>query len=144
MLYLCIKFKLKEIKFIDVIEIFNLVIHKMGDIEKTKNIIRTIWVIILIFLWISYPFFPRDIFFWMWLAIIWSIIGGVMGTIFFMSESEKNEKIVGTIWRVILVILWIFYPFFPGDILIWMWIAIIWSIIGGIMALGLLIFKRKK
>lgn len=116
----------------------------MGDIKKTKDIIGTIWVIILVFLWISYPFFPGDIFFWMWLAIIWSIIGGVMGTIFFMSESEKNEKIVGTIWTVILVILWIFYPFFPGNIFIWMWIAIIWSIIGGIMAIGLLIFKRKK
>ncbi len=116
----------------------------MGDIEKTKNIIKTIWVVILVFLWITYPFYPGDIFFWMWLAIIWSIIGGVMGTIFFMSESEKKEKMIGTIWTVILVILWIFYPFFPGDILIWMWIAIIWSIIGGIMALGLLIFKRKK
>jgi len=116
----------------------------MGDTEKTKNIIGTIWVIILVFLWITYPFYPGDIFFWMWLAIIWSIIGAVMGTIFFMIESEKNEKLVGTIWTVILVILWIFYPFFPGDILIWMWIAIIWSIVGGIMAIGLLIFKRKK
>ncbi len=115
----------------------------MGDTEKTKNIIGTIWVIILVFLWITYPFYPGDIFFWMWLAIIWSIIGAVMGTIFFMIESEKNEKLVGTIWTVILVILWIFYPFFPGDILIWMWIAIIWSIVGGIMAIGLLIFKRK-
>ena len=116
----------------------------MGDIEKTKNIIGTIWVVILIFLWISYPFYPGDIFFWMWLAIIWSIIGAVMGTIFFMSESEEREKIVGTIWTIILVILWIFYPFFSGNIFIWMWIAIIWSIIGGIMAIGLLIFKRKK
>ena len=115
----------------------------MGDLEKTKNIIGTIWVVILVFLWISYPFYPGDIFFWMWLAIIWSIIGGVMGTIFFMSESKKNEKIVGTIWAVILVILWIFYPFFPGDILIWIWLAIIWSIIGGIMAIGLFILKRK-
>ena len=116
----------------------------MGDIEKTKNIIKTIWVVLLVFLWISYPFYPGDIFFWMWLAIIWSIIGGVLHLIFFMIESEKNEKMIGTIWTVILVILWIFYPFFPGDILIWMWIAIIWSIIGGIMAIGLLIFKRKK
>ena len=50
----------------------------------------------------------------MWLAIIWSIIGGVMGTILFMSESKKNEKLIGTIWAVILVILWIFYPYFPA------------------------------
>jgi len=61
-----------------------------------------------------------------------------------MIESEKKEKIVGTIWTVILVVLWIFYPFFPGNIFIWMWLAIIWSIIGGIMALGLFILKRIK
>jgi len=116
----------------------------MGDIEKIKNIVGIVWVIILVFLWIFYPFFPGDIFFWMWLAIIWSVIGGVLGTIFFMIESEKKEKIVGTIWTVILVVLWIFYPFFRGNIFIWMWLAIIWSIIGGIMALGLFILKRIK
>lgn len=116
----------------------------MGDIEKTKNIIGTIWVIILVFLWIGYPFFPGDIFFWMRVAIIWSILGAVLGTIFFMVKSEENEKIVGTIWAVILVILWIFYPFFPGNIFIWMWVAIGWSIIGGIMAIGLFLLKRVK
>ncbi|MFX0030357.1 MAG: hypothetical protein ACFE8B_14185 [Candidatus Hermodarchaeota archaeon] len=116
----------------------------MGDFEKTKNIIGTVWVIILVFLWITYPFYPGDIFFWMWLAIIWSIIGGVMGTIFFMIESERNEKIIGTIWAVILVILWIFYPFFPGNILAWLWTAIIWSIIGLILAISLFIIKRVK
>jgi hypothetical protein len=116
----------------------------MADVEKIKNIIGIVWVIILVFLWIAYPYFPGDIFFWMWLAIIWSIIGAVLGTIFFMSESERNEKIVGGIWAAILVFLWIFYPFFPGDIFVWMWIAIIWSIIGGVLALGVFILKRKK
>jgi len=116
----------------------------MGDIEKTKKIFGIIWLVILVFLWVSYPFFPGDIFFWMWLAIIWSMIGGVLHLIFFMSESEKNEKIIGTIWAVILVILWIFYPFFPGEIFIWMWIAIIWSIIGGVMGISLFLIKRKK
>jgi hypothetical protein len=116
----------------------------MADVEKIKNIIGIVWVIILVFLWIAYPYFPGDIFFWMWLAIIWSIIGAVLGTIFFMSESERNEKIVGGVWAAILVFLWIFYPFFPGDIFVWMWIAIIWSIIGGVLALGVFILKRKK
>lgn len=114
----------------------------MADIEKIKKIFGTIWLVILVFLWITYPFYPGDIFFWMWLAIIWSIIGGVLGTIFFMMESNKNEQIIGTIWAVILVILWIFYPFFPGNIFVWLWTAIIWSIIGGILALGLFILKR--
>ncbi len=114
------------------------------DLEKTKKIFGIIWLVILVILWISYPYFPGDIFFWMWLAIIWSIIGGVVGSIFFMSESKRNEKIIGTIWAVILVILWIFYPFFPGTTLVWMWTAIIWSIIGGILAISLFIIKRKK
>jgi len=116
----------------------------MVDIEKTKKIFGIIWIPILVILWISYPFFPGDIFFWMWLAIIWSIIGGVIGTIFFMTESNKNEKLIGTIWAIVLVILWIFYPFFPGNILAWLWTAIIWSIIGGVMAISLFIIKRLK
>jgi len=62
----------------------------MGDIEKTKNIIKTIWVVILVFLWISYPFYPGDIFFWMWLAIIWSIIGGIMAIGLLLNKNVKN------------------------------------------------------
>ncbi|MFX1366463.1 MAG: hypothetical protein ACFFCE_19600 [Promethearchaeota archaeon] len=117
----------------------------MVDIEKVKKIFGTIWLIILIFLWVTYPFYPGDIFFWMWLAIIWSIIGGVIGTIFFMMESKKNEKLIAVIWAIILVLLWIFYPYFPGDnVLVWMWTAIIWSIIGGIIAISLFIIKRIK
>jgi hypothetical protein len=116
----------------------------MADTEKIKKVFQTIWIIILVFLWVMFPFLPGDIFFWMWLAIIWSIGGGVIGIIFFMAESEKNEKIIGIIWVIILVFLWIFYPFFPGDIFYWMLIAIIWSIIGGILGLGVYILKRKK
>lgn len=67
-----------------------------------------------------------------------------MGTILFMSESKKNTIIIGVIWAVILVIIWIFYPYISGDKLAWIWVVIIWIIIGGIMAIGLLIFKRKK
>ncbi|MFX1573427.1 MAG: hypothetical protein ACFFB0_11810 [Promethearchaeota archaeon] len=116
----------------------------MVDLQKANKIFGIIWVVILVFLWISFPFYPGDIFFWMWLAIIWTIIGGVIGTIFFMSESKKNVKIIGIIWAVILVLLWIFFPFFPGKILVWLWVAIIWSIIGCILAIALLIIKRIK
>jgi hypothetical protein len=116
----------------------------MSVLDKSKKIFGIIWIPILIFLWVAFPFFPGDIFFWMWLAIIWSIIGGVIGTIFFMTESKKNEKLIGIIWAIILVILWIFYPYFPGDILAWMITAIVWSVIGGVMALSLFFIKRKK
>ncbi|MFX1288536.1 MAG: hypothetical protein ACFFFY_08270 [Promethearchaeota archaeon] len=116
----------------------------MVELDKTKKIFGIIWLVVLVFLWVSYPYYPGNIFFWMWLAIIWTIIGGVIGTIFFMSESKKNEKIIGTIWAVILVLLWIFFPYFPGDILAWMLTAIIWSVIGCIMAIALYFLKRKK
>ncbi len=109
-----------------------------------KKILEIAWIIILIFLWVCFPFFPGDILFWMWLAIIWSAIGGVVGTIFFMSESKKNEKLIGIIWAVILVILWMFYPLFPGNTFVWMLLAIIWSAIGGILALGVFIVRRNK
>ncbi len=69
----------------------------MVDLEKTQKIFAVIWIPILVFLWIAYPYFPGAIFFWMWLAIIWTIIGGVIGTIFFMTESKRNEKIISTI-----------------------------------------------
>jgi hypothetical protein len=61
-----------------------------------------------------------------------------------MSESKRNEKIIGTVWAVILMILWVFYPFFPGEILGWMITAIVWSVIGGVMAISLFFMKRKK
>ena len=60
---------------------------RFGKIEK---IVGTIWVIILVFLWISFPFLPGDIFFWMWVAIIWSIAGGIMGLIFYIIKRTKK------------------------------------------------------
>lgn len=89
----------------------------MGDIEKTKKIFGIVWVIGFVFLWITFPFYPGDILFWMWLAIIWTISGGVIQIIFFMGESKKNEKIIIIIWIVILVILWTLYPLFLGNVL---------------------------
>lgn len=117
---------------------------KLVNLEKIEKVFGIVWLIILVILWVTYPYYPGDIFFWMWLAIIWTIIGGVVGSIFFMSESKRNEKIIAIIWAVILVLLWVFYPYFPGETIVWMWTAIIWSIIGGILVLGLYIIKRIK
>ena len=111
---------------------------------KIKKTIGIFWLVILIILWVIYPFLPGDIFFWMWVAIGWSILGGVMGTIFFMAESKKNEKLIGIIWVIVLVLLWIFYPFLPGVTMAWYLFALIWSIVGGVMALVLFIIKRSK
>ncbi|MEJ2293139.1 MAG: hypothetical protein P8Y23_00045 [Candidatus Lokiarchaeota archaeon] len=112
--------------------------------KKVKETIGIFWLIILIILWVSYPFMPGDIFFWMWVAIGWSILGGVISTIFFMAESKKNEKIIGTIWVIVLIFLWIFFPFLPGETFGWYLFALIWSIVGGLIALVLFIIKRSQ
>ena len=112
--------------------------------EKVKKTIGIFWLIILIILWTTYQFLPGDIFFWMWVAIGWSILGGVMSTIFFMEESKKNEKLIGVIWVIVLVFLWLFYPFLPGETIGWFLFALIWSIVGGLMALVLFIIKRSQ
>ena len=116
----------------------------MAEKKTLETIFKIIWIPIMVLLWIAFPFLPGDIFFWMWLAIIWSIIGGVIGTLFFMVESKTNVKIISIIWAVILVLLWVFYPYFPGYIMTWLWTAIIWSLIGLILALSLFIVKRVK
>ena len=108
-----------------------------------KKIIGIIWLIILIFLWACYPFFGGDIFFWMWVAINWSILGCLLGAILF-TESQKYEIILGVIWIVILVLLWVYYPYLEGGTLLWMWTAVIWSIIGNALYIGLFILKRAK
>jgi hypothetical protein len=64
--------------------------EKSTSFEKIEKIVGIIWVIILIFLWITYPFLPGDIFFWMWIAIIWSIAGGIMGLIFYLIKRMRQ------------------------------------------------------
>lgn len=58
--------------------------------EKIEKLLGIIWVIILVFLWISFPFLPGNIFFWMWIAISWSIAGGIMGLIFYIIKRTKK------------------------------------------------------
>lgn len=58
--------------------------------EKIEKLWGIIWVIILVFLWISFPFLPGNIFFWMWIAISWSIAGGIMGLIFYIIKRTKK------------------------------------------------------
>ncbi len=53
-------------------------------------------------------------------------------------ETEKSKKvtlesIIGTIWLVIMIVLWATYSWLPGDIFMWMWIAIGWSFAGGLI-----------
>jgi hypothetical protein len=114
--------------------------NKMVDKSTIQKIISSIWVIILVILWVLYPFLPGDIFFWMWIAMNWSILGCIIGAMLF-TENKKYEIIIGVIWVVLLVLLWIFYPIFGGDTQVWMWTVITWSIIGNILYIGLFLLK---
>ena len=122
----------------------------MADSKKVWNIISIIWVVILILLWITYSWWPNwlfDIFTWMWIAIGWSALGGIFGSITFAAKSKIKLLIVALIWIVILLFFWInyFLDFIPGvDMLTWYWVTIACSIAVGVIIIGILIMKLLK
>ena len=64
-----------------------------------------------------------------------------------MAETtEKSKKVtfgsvISVIWLVILIVLWATYSWLPGNIFMWMWIAIGWSFAGGLI--GAIFFSAK-
>ena len=119
----------------------------MADMKKVRNVISIIWLVILITLWVTYSWLPWfDILTWMWIAIGWSFIGGVFGSIYFAAREKRNLLIVSIIWIVTLIILWLdwFLTFLPGQEVHWMWITIVWSLSCVIVALGIMTLKLLK
>ncbi len=108
-----------------------------------KSVISVIWLIILIVLWVTYSWLPGDIFMWMWIAIGWSFLGGLVGSIFFAARAKRNLLIVGIVWIAFLVVLWVdwFLRFLPGVELHWYWITIVYTASFGALLLGLLSLK---
>ncbi|NPD89012.1 MAG: hypothetical protein HGN29_09810 [Asgard group archaeon] len=49
-----------------------------------------------------------------------------------MVEKKTIGTIISVSWLVILIALWVSYQWLPGDIFMWMWIAIGWSFLGGV------------
>ena len=111
-----------------------------------KSVISVIWLVILIVLWATYSWLPGDIFMWMWIAIGWSFVGGLVGAIFFAARSKRNLLIASLIWIAFLVILWVdwFVGYLPGVDLHWYWITIAWSISSGVLLIGVLMLKLLK
>ena len=56
--------------------------------KTIENIFMAIWVIGLIFLWVSYPFMPGEFLFWFYLAIGWSIAGGIVALILYLTREK--------------------------------------------------------
>ncbi|NHK30544.1 MAG: hypothetical protein FK730_04290 [Asgard group archaeon] len=119
---------------------------KKADSKKIWNLITIIWLVIMIVLWVTYQWLPGNIFMWMWIAIGWSAIGGVFGSIHYATNSKRNLVIVCIIWGIVLAVLWpnFFLTFLPGEELHWYWITISSTIAVGIIGIGILILKLLK
>ena len=116
-----------------------------------KKVINTIisvtWAVILIILWTTFQWLPGNIFVWMWIAIGWSALGGVFGSIYYAAKSKRNLIIVCIIGIAILVFFWMNYilNFIPGaDFEQWHWVTISFTIAVGIILVGILIMKLLK
>ena len=56
--------------------------------ENIEKAFMIVWVIGLVFLWVSYPFMPGEFWFWFYLAIAWSIAGGVIALILYLTREK--------------------------------------------------------
>ena len=119
----------------------------MAENKKTQNIIFIIWLVIMIVLWVIYSWLPGNIFVWMWIAIGWSALGGVFGSIIYAARSKRNLLSVTIVWIVLLVFFWVhnIWPFIPSvDMVQWNWVTISLSIGAGIVLLGILVMRLLK
>jgi peptidoglycan/LPS O-acetylase OafA/YrhL len=122
----------------------------MANSKKIFNILSIIWVIILILLWFTYSWWSNwlfDIFTWMWIAIAWSALGGIVGSIVFSTKSKRNLLIVVIVWGIVLIFFWLnyFLEFIPGtDMTQWLWVTIICTIGVVTISLGILTMKLLK
>lgn len=104
----------------------------------------------MIALWVTFSWWPRwiwDIFTWMWIAIGWSALGGIAGSIIYAARSKLYLLIVSLVWIVLIIFLWMNYAlnFIPGaDMAQWKWVTIIGTISACIVALGVLMMKILK
>ena len=118
----------------------------MAESKRVWNIISIIWLVSMITLWITYQWLPGNIFIWMWIAIGWSALGGVFGSIVFASKDKRNLLYICIVWSIVLIVLWLnwFLLFLPGEELHWYWITISATIAVGVIAIGILVMKLMK
>jgi hypothetical protein len=122
----------------------------VADNKKIWNIIFIIWLVIMIALWVTFSWWTNwiwDIFIWMWIAIGWSAIGGIVGSIIYAARNKRNLVIVAIVWIVLIIFFWVhnLWPFIPGaDMVQWNWITISLSIGAGIVLIGILLMKFLK
>ncbi len=58
-----------------------------------------------------------------------------------MEKKISLKTIISVTWLVVLIALWVTFQWLPGDIFMWMWIAIGWSFSGG--TVGAIYFAAK-
>jgi len=113
----------------------------MVEIKNIRFLFAVLWLIILIGLWIIFPFMPGNTLAWMWLAISWSILGLFVISIYLMTKGIKYVILIGFLWLVVLVLLivdaTITHLIYIVSVLIFFWI------ITGVLLIITIILLRK-
>ncbi|MHA1452715.1 MAG: hypothetical protein ACTSRD_07640 [Promethearchaeota archaeon] len=113
----------------------------MVELKNIKAFFAIMWLIILIALWIMFPFMPGNILLWMWLAIAWSILGLFVFSIYVMIKAIKYVILVGFIWVLVLVLCIIdaavthlIYYIYP--------VIFAWIVIGVLLIITIFLLKK--
>lgn len=114
----------------------------MVEMKNVKAFFAIMWLLILIALWIMFPFMPGNILFWMWLAISWSVLGAIVFSIYLMIKAIKYVILVGFVWTLILALLIV-----DGAVTHLIssnleWIILPWIGIGVILIISIILLKK--
>ncbi|TFG21275.1 MAG: hypothetical protein EU530_00575 [Promethearchaeota archaeon] len=113
----------------------------MVELKNIKALFAILWLIILITLWVMFPFMPGDILFWMWLAIGWSILGLFVFAIYVMIKAIKYVILVGFVWLVVFV-LFIIDGIVTHLIYYIVPISVAWIIIGILLVVSIILLRK--
>ncbi len=61
-----------------------------------------------------------------------------------MADVEGIKTPFGIFWLLSIGFLWLFWAIMPGNVFVWLWIAGLWTLIGFILLLGLILISRRK
>jgi hypothetical protein len=114
---------------------------EMVEMKNIKALFVVTWLIILIALWVMFPFMPGNTLFWMWLAICWSLLGAIVFAIYVMIKAIKYVILVGLVWTLILT-MFIVDGFVTHLIFDLMWFIIAWIGIGVILIICIVLLKK--
>jgi len=81
--------------------------------KKTKEIVGGIWLVVMVLLWVVYGLTGANIVL-LGFALGVTLAGPVLESI--MMSKKKIETIIGGIWLITIVLLWVYSVIFGGII----------------------------